>query len=108
MKALRQFVAWFKSVLSEPDGTGSSSRVAFLLLIVTCCLSIASCTFVLLYLVLLFKKIPEGMEHMVSLIAALTGLSAAGAGAYAANKFSASGIFEALKNKLTGDGSSPQ
>lgn len=102
MNAIRRFGSWCKGVLSEPDGTGSSSRVAFLMLIATCCLSIISCTFVLLYLVLLFKKIPEGMEHMVSLIGALTGLSAAGAAAYASNKFSAGGIFGALKDKLTG------
>ena len=102
MNAIRKFVAWARSVLSEPDGTGSSSRIAFLALVVTCCVSILSCCFVLLYLVVIFKKIPEGVEKMVALIGALTGLSAAGAGAYASNKFSASGVVEAIKNKLGG------
>lgn len=103
MNAIRKFVHWVKTVMSEPDGTGSSARVAFLALIATCCVCILACSFVIVYLVVIFQKIPEGIEKMVGLIGALTGLTAAGAGAYSANKFSASGIVETIKQKLGGE-----
>src|SRR6266403_4967586 len=70
---IHRFLSWAISILSEKDGSGSSSRVAMMLVI----LSVA---FSLVFYTVIARKLPDG-----NVLLGLSGLVTAGASLYGAN-----------------------
>lgn len=102
MSVIRKFVAWCKELLSD-DGIASTGRFVTVVMILSTCISVLACTYVVVYLSLLQKKIPERVTDIVAMIGALTGLSTGVAGVtYGMSKFSGSGIIDSIKQRLGG------
>lgn len=102
MNVIRKFVTWCNDLVSE-NGVPSTGRFVTILMIASSCMSVLACTYIVVYLSLLQKKIPERVGDIVAMIGALTGLSTGVAGVtYGMSKFSGSGIIDAIKQKLGG------
>jgi hypothetical protein len=69
-------LGWAKSVLSEKDGTGSTSRIALLILVLTVC-------GVLIYSVAVHHELPNR-----DTLLGLSSLAGIGAGGYGVNRIS--------------------
>lgn len=70
---IHKLISWAFSILSEKDGSGSSSRIAMMLVIL-------SAAFSLVFYTVIAKKLPDG-----NALLGLSGLVTAGASIYGAN-----------------------
>jgi hypothetical protein len=73
IEKIRKAVAWLVSVLSERDGTGSSSRIAMMFVIL-------AASFSLVFYTVIARKLPDG-----NVLLGLSGFVTAGASLYGAN-----------------------
>jgi hypothetical protein len=70
---IHRAIAWLVSILSEKDGSGSSSRVAMMFVIL-------AASFSLVFYTVIARKLPDG-----NVLLGLSGLVTAGASLYGAN-----------------------